>query len=64
MSLNTSEANTFIVELYRLTKGDPAAQVSSTDVGNAIGLEKAKAGKLSEELIGQGWVEIKTLSVG
>ena len=64
MSLNTSEANTFIVELYRLTKGDPAAQVSSTDVGTAIGLEKAEAGKLSEELIGQGWVEIKTLSGG
>lgn len=64
MSLNTPEANTFIVELYRLTKGDPAVQVSSTDVGAAIGLAKAEAGKLSEELIGQGWVEIKTLSGG
>lgn len=64
MSLNTPEANTFIVELYRLTKGDTAVQVSTTDVGAAIGLEKAEAGKLSEELIGQGWVEIKTLSGG
>lgn len=64
MSLNVPEADRFIVELYRLTKGDTAAQVSTTDVGAAIGMEKTEAGKLSEELIGQGWVEIKTLSGG
>jgi hypothetical protein len=64
MSLNSSHETNFILEVYRLTKGDPAAQVSTTDIGAAIGLEKAEAGKLSETLIGQGWVEIKTLSGG
>jgi hypothetical protein len=32
------------------------------EVGAALGLEKTEAGKLAEEVIAEGWAEIKTLS--
>ncbi len=54
----------FLEELYRRTKGDPAAQVSMYEVGAAIGLNKGEAGSLAESLIVDGLVELKTLAGG
>lgn len=64
MPPNDTQATQFLLELYRVTQGDPAVQVSTEDVGAAVGLEKEGAGKMSENLIGEGWVAIKTLSGG
>jgi hypothetical protein len=54
----------FLLELFRLTKGDSSVQVATKDVGATVGLDKEAASKMSEDLIGEGWVEIKTLSGG
>ncbi len=61
---NGPEAKSYLTELYRLTDGDMNAQVSMYDVGAALNLEKTDAGKLAEDLIGDGLVEVKTLSGG
>ncbi len=54
----------FMEELYRQADGNTSVKVETESVGQAIGLEKTAAGRLSEELIGKGLVEIKTLSGG
>jgi len=64
MESNSPEANSFLLELYQMTTGDINAQVSMFDVGDTLGLEKTAAGKIAEELIGDGFVEVKTLSGG
>lgn len=62
MSFSRPTPNAFLAELMRRTKGDLQAKISMYDTGAALGLEKAEAGKLAEEVIAQGWAEIKTLS--
>jgi hypothetical protein len=64
MSDLNSQQKSYLEELYRTTGGDPAVQASMHDVGAAIGLDREAAGKLAEELIAQGYLEIKTLSGG
>ena len=64
MSLSQSQATAYLAELYRATSGDPSVQASMYDIGAAIGLDKAVSGKLAEELIAAGDVEIRTLSGG
>ena len=64
MMSESPDATAYLLELYRLTEGNPAAQVSMFDVGAAMGIEKSVAGKLAEEMIGQGWAEVRTLSGG
>jgi len=64
MSDLTAEATNYLAELYRMTEGDTGVQTSMFEVGTAIGMEKEAAGKLAEDLIGMGYVEIRTLSGG
>jgi hypothetical protein len=64
MSNLNSQQISYLEELYRITGGDPAAQASMHDAGAAIGLDREAAGKLGEELIAQGYLEIRTLSGG
>ena len=64
MLTDGSEATDYLVQLYKSTSGDPAAQVSMYDVGAAVGMDKTEAGKAAEALIGNGLAEVKTLSGG
>jgi hypothetical protein len=64
MSDLNSQEKSYLDELYRMTGGDATVQTSMHDVGAAIGLERDAAGKLAEELIAKGYVEIRTLSGG
>jgi hypothetical protein len=64
MSDLNSQQKSYLEELYRITGGDPTVQASMHDVGAAIGLDREAAGKLAEELIAQGYLEIRTLSGG
>ena len=64
MDPNGPEALSYLAELYQLTAGDVNSQVSMYDVGAALNLEKTASGKLAEDLIGEGLVEVKTLSGG
>jgi hypothetical protein len=62
MSIGIETTRQFLSELMRCTQGDPQAKISMYEVGAALGLEKAEAGKLAEDVIAEGWAEIKTLS--
>lgn len=64
MTAPENEAARFLKQLYTATKGDLTAQQSMHDVGAAIGLDREQAGKVAENLIGEGLVEVKTLSGG
>lgn len=64
MTIDNDTERAFIVELYNTTQGDLSVKTTMKDVGAAIGLDKEQAGKVAEELIGKGYVEIKTLSGG
>ena len=52
----------FLIELYQQSHGDPSVQVSMYDIGTVLGLERAVAQQTAEHLIGQGLVEIRTLT--
>ena len=62
MSPDLPTTRQFLAELIRSTQGDLQAKISMYEVGAALGLEKTEAGKLAEEVIAEGWAEIKTLS--
>jgi len=60
----TGDNEKFLVALFESTGGDPGAQVSMYEVGAGIGLEHTEAGRMAEELMGFGLVEVRTLSGG
>jgi hypothetical protein len=64
MDNDNPEEKRYLTELCSMTQGNVGAQVSMFDVGAAIGLERADAGMMAEELIVQGFAELKTLSGG
>ncbi len=64
MTAGSPEERAYLLELYQRTQDDTSSQVSMFDIGAAVGLDKTQAGKMAEDLIGQGWVEVKTLSGG
>lgn len=64
MNSDEMTSTTYLQELYNKTQGDTETQVSMHDIGLAIGVEKADAGRIAEELIIQGYVELKTLAGG
>jgi hypothetical protein len=64
MNIDKPEAKAFLFELYTQTNGDINKQVSTDDVGASLDLEKAESGTMAEDLIIQGYAELKTLSGG
>lgn len=54
----------YLEELHRRCGGDTEVQVSMHEVGEAIGLDKAEAGSLAEQLMVQGLTELRTLAGG
>ena len=52
----------FLVELYHRTQGDASVRVSMFDVGESLELDRTLSLRITEELIGTGLAEIKTLS--
>lgn len=62
-TLNTTEKE-FLLELYQQSQGDQSRQFDTTAIGATVGVDKTDARKISEELIGHGFVEVKTLSGG
>ncbi len=64
MDIDALNIKSFLEELYKQTGGDAEVQVSMYDLGEAIGLDKAEAGSLAEQLMFQGQVELRSLSGG
>jgi hypothetical protein len=54
----------FLIKLCETTDGNSDIQVSTPDIGVQMGLDKGAAGQAAENLIGSGYVEIRTLSGG
>lgn len=52
----------FFSALVQMTEGDISHQVSMSEVGASIGLDKAASSRAVEELIGHGLLDIRTLS--
>jgi hypothetical protein len=64
MDIDDLKIKGFLEELFRQTGRDTEARVSMYDVGSAIGLDKAEAGSLAEQLMVQGQAELRTLAGG
>ncbi len=54
----------FLISLYQETGGDVSKQVSMHEIGRRIGLDRDASGRNAESLIGEGYVEVRTLSGG
>jgi hypothetical protein len=62
-SLSQSERE-FLLQLYQETNGDQSRQIESAVIGTSLGLDRLSSRKISEELMGHGFVAVKTLSGG
>jgi hypothetical protein len=63
ISLSQSEKD-FLLQLYQQTNGEESRQIESAAIGTTLGMDKLSSRKISEELIGYGFVAVKTLSGG
>ena len=54
----------FLLSLYKETKGDITVQKSMYEIGSDMGLAREEASKLTEDLMGGSFVELRTLSGG
>jgi hypothetical protein len=54
----------FLSVLHDLTKGNVSSQVSMYQVGEKLGLDRDSSLKTAEPLMGEGLVEVRTLSGG
>ena len=60
----STDAIEFLKTLQGQTNGDSTVTVSMFSIGEAMGLDRERAGTVGEELIGWGLVEVRTLSGG
>lgn len=64
MTIESPDVKNFLIELYTITEGDVTQQVSMYDIGEKLGMEKSTISTMSENLIIDQLVELKTLSGG
>jgi hypothetical protein len=54
----------FFEAFLKETARDPALQVSMYDIGERIGLDRNEASRATENIMAEGWAEVRTLSGG
>ncbi len=54
----------YLQAVYDSTQGDPEIQASMHEVGIPLGYDKAESGRMAEELMVNGYVELRTLAGG
>jgi len=64
MTAATQEEIRFMLELYNMTDGSLEAQISMYDIGATLGFDKATITSMSQDLMIEDLVELKTLSGG
>lgn len=64
MTIDSPDIKGFLIELYTMTEGNTEKQVSMYDVGERLGMERNTTSAMSEDLIIDQLVELKTLSGG
>ena len=52
----------FLITLFEQTQGDVSIQVSMYDIGELLGMDRAMASGVAQELMGRQLAEIRTLS--
>jgi hypothetical protein len=58
------QTSRFFSAFLKETGGDPASQVSLYDMGERIGLDRNEASRAAENIMAEGWAEVRTLSGG
>ncbi|MGI9538351.1 MAG: hypothetical protein ACR2PB_14870 [Desulfocapsaceae bacterium] len=64
MSIEDVQLNNFLQQLYQKSGGDVTAEVSMYEIGATLGLDKSEAGGVAEDLIIDGYAELKNLTGG
>lgn len=64
MTIENVQLRSFLEQLYQLTGGDTGTEVSMYEVGAALGLDRPEAGSVAEDLIIDGFSELKNLAGG
>jgi hypothetical protein len=59
-----NDSREFLLEIYTQANGDANKQVSMYTVGAKLGLDKSAASKRAQDLIGLGFIDVRTLSGG
>lgn len=54
----------FFTAFFEETAGDSASQVSMYELGERIGLDRNEASRAAENIMAEGWAEVRTLSGG
>ncbi len=62
MDIQDGQTKRFLEQLYQMSSGDAAAEVSMYDIGDILGLDKSEAGAMAEDLIIEGFAELKSLA--
>ena len=58
------QTSRFFTAFLSETAGDLASQVSMYDIGERIGLDRNEASRAAENIMAEGWAEVRTLSGG
>ena len=58
------QMKSFLQQLYQMSGGDITSDVSMYVIGEHLGLDKTQAGTVAEDLIIDGFAELKTLAGG
>ncbi len=64
MTIDDMQVKNFLAQLYKMTSDEIGAEVSMYDIGDALGLDKSESGSMAEDLIIDGYAELKTLAGG
>ncbi len=54
----------FLLELYKMAKGNVSAKVSMYEIGETLGMDRNRSNFITTELVGFDYAEIRTLSGG
>lgn len=64
MSFDETMIQNFLEQLCQMSEGDVSKEVSMYEIGGSMGLDRPEAGALAEELIIDGYAELKNLTGG
>lgn len=64
MSIDNHDVRSFLLELHSMTGGDPEQQVSMYEIGERLGMDKETITPLSQDMMIDELLELKTLSGG
>lgn len=64
MSVDDMQMHNYMQKLFEMSGGDISTEVSMYEIGAALGMDRPEAGALAEDLIIDGYAELKNLTGG